>query len=146
MGGPNTIRANISYSDGSGSSTKTKDQGNQSQTDDNSTTSLIVLETEPMTLPELKITASDCIATLSWYFDSKEKPDSFEVQYSKDNYQYSKIGVVPILKSSGGPYKYTYNQGTGQGYYCLKVDDKKGTVSYTKVVSIETKCSPKKGF
>lgn len=151
---PLIVGGNISYIIGPNpllGGSQNASQGNTSIIDDNSTTSVKVIATKSVpvvsVLSDFNISAKNCDAILSWKIEPKNKIDSFEVEYSKNDLQFTKVGALPSNNSSSDEaYQYVYDQGNGKGYYRLKLLEKGGKFSYSKTVSVETKCIIKKGF
>ena len=101
----------------------------------------------PFVLADFGVTANGCTANLNWKTSAEKNATSFEIEYSTDGYQYTKAGAVPAKKNDkGSTYEYGYEQGPGVGYYRLKIIEKNGHFSHSKIISIDTKCIPKKGF
>lgn len=144
-GFPQTVTGNISYMVGANpllGGAQSASQGNLVVPDDNSTTSLTVAFVLPVVLSDVYATASSCNGILNWKTSSEQNISKFEVEYSKNGIQFATVGSVAAKNiSSGSTYKYVNNQGTSKGFYRLKTVDFDGNVSYSKVVSIDTKCS-----
>ena len=101
----------------------------------------------PFVLTDFGVTANGCTANLNWKTSAEKNVTSFEIEHSTDGYQYTKAGTIPAKKSTGGAsYEYAYEQGPGIAYYRLKMIEKGGTFSHSKIISIDTKCAAKKGF
>jgi hypothetical protein len=147
-GGPALIGSNVSYIFGINPNTgaQSSAQGNTSPTDDNSTTSLTASSTLPVTLSDVSADAASCNGVITWRTATEDNVDRFEVEYSKSlNSPFEVVGTVSAKNSANGStYKYVNNQGTGRGYYRLKMIDKDGTVTYSKIVVVDTKCSGSK--
>jgi len=98
-------------------------------------------------LADFRVTASECNAMLNWQTVANSAVDSFEVEYGTDGSQFSKVGSVagkPV--PAGSVYEYVRDQGNGRGYYRLKILEKAGKYTYSKIISVDTKCIIKKGF
>lgn len=96
----------------------------------------------PVVLADLSVTASSCNGILNWKTASEQNVKSFEVEYSANGVSFTKAGTVQAKNStSGSVYKYVNAQGTGRGYYRLKIVDIDGQVSYSRIVSVDTKCN-----
>lgn len=101
----------------------------------------------PFVLSDFGVTVTGCRANLSWKTTAEKNVTSFEIEHSTDGYQYTTAGTVPAKKNAGGAtYAYSYEQGSGIAYYRLKIIEKSGDASHSKIISIDTKCTPKKGF
>jgi hypothetical protein len=107
----------------------------------------VTSSTLPFVLSDFSVTANSCTANLNWKTSAEKNATSFEIEHSTDGYQYTKAGTVPAKKNAtGSTYTYTYEQGSGIAYYRLKIIEKGGQFSHSKIISIDTKCTPKKGF
>ena len=96
----------------------------------------------PVVLADINVTASSCNGVLNWKTASEQNVKSFEVEYSANGVSFTKAGTVQAKNStSGSVYKYANAQGTGRGYYRLKIVDIDGQVSYSRIVSVDTKCN-----
>ena len=96
----------------------------------------------PVVLADFYVTASSCNGVLNWKTASEQNVKSFEVEYSANGVSFTKAGTVQAKNSaSGSVYKYVNAQGTGRGYYRLKIVDIDGQVSYSRIVSVDTKCN-----
>ena len=101
----------------------------------------------PFVLSDFGVTANGCTANLNWKTSAEKNVTSFEIEHSTDGYQYTKAGTVPAKKNgTGSTYAYAYEQGPGIAYYRLKIIEKGEQFSHSKIISIDTKCTPKKGF
>jgi len=120
-------------------------QGNASPANDNSTTSLTVSPPLPVTLVDVNGSASSCNGVITWNTATEDNVDRFEIEYGKTLMTMTTVGTVTAKNSANGStYKYVYNQGTGRGFYRLKIIDKDGTVTYSKYISVDASCSGKK--
>jgi hypothetical protein len=101
----------------------------------------------PFVMSDFGVTATGCTANLSWKTSAEKNVTRFEVEHSTDGYQYTTAGTVPAKKNAGGAsYSYAYEQGAGIAYYRPKIIEKGEQFSHSKIISIDTKCAPKKGF
>ena len=101
----------------------------------------------PTMLSDFNITAKDCDALLSWKTVSENNVESFDIEYGTNGLQFDKIGAVQGKNNAeGSAYDYVKDQGNGKGYYRLKIIERDGKISYSKIGSIDTKCIIKKGF
>ena len=111
-------------------------------TNQGATTEINVSMVLPVVLSDFNVTASSCNGVINWKTVSEEKVSSFEVQYSSNGVQFTKVGAVqPKNSASGSAYKYVNDQGTSKGYYRLKIIDVDGQFVYSRIISIDTKCS-----
>ena len=107
-----------------------------------STDVLVSFSVLPVSLADFNVTASSCNGILNWKTLSEDKVKSFEIEYSKNGVQFSKVGSVQAKNSAtGSTYRFVNEQGTAKGYYRLKVVDIDGQSSYSRIVSVDTKCS-----
>jgi hypothetical protein len=101
----------------------------------------------PLVLADFSATASGCNAILGWKTSAEKKLTDFEIEQSTDGYEFTKIGTLPAKNNAAGSaYEFTYDQGPGSRFYRLKMIEKGGAFSHSKMISIDTKCTPKKGF
>ena len=156
-GGPNNMAGNISYYFISGGNlllanppyipgTQSSAQGNDPN-DDNGSSSLTVATVLAVSLTTITSTASDCSATIKWNTVKEDAGSTFDVEYSPDGARFVKVGTVAGRSATGAKYEYSYSQGSGKGYYRLKIGTRSGgSISYSKVVNITTICNEKKAF
>lgn len=100
-------------------------------------------------ITDFNVKANECNAVLTWKTSSNNIADSFEVEYGINETAFTRVGVLQNKNSnsnSGSTYEYVKDQGNSKGYYRLKIFEKGGKFSYSKTVSINTKCIIKKGF
>jgi hypothetical protein len=96
----------------------------------------------PVVLADLSVTANSCNGIVNWKTASEQNVKSFEVEYSANGVTFTTAGTVQAKNStSGSVYKYVNAQGTGRGFYRLKIVDIDGQVSYSRIVSVDTKCN-----
>jgi len=96
----------------------------------------------PVVLADFNVTGNSCNGIVNWKTATEQNVKSFEVQYSTNGTDFTVAGSVLAKNStSGSVYRYVNNQGTGRGYYRLKVIDIDGQVSYSRIVSADTKCN-----
>ena len=125
-----SLHATATNTDGDGS--------NQAATAD----VLVSFSVLPVSLADFSVTASSCNGVLNWRTLSEDKVKNFEIEYSNNGVQFTKVGAVQSKNSAtGSTYKYVNNQGTAKGFYRLKVVDIDGQFSYSRIVSVDTKCS-----
>ena len=101
----------------------------------------------PEVVSDFKGAADNCNAVLSWKASSESKVDSFIVEYGITETEFTK-GVVAAPRKTDAVSKYEFknDQGTGRSYYRVKIFHGDGRVSYSKTLSVDTKCPVKKGF
>ena len=101
----------------------------------------------PEIITDFNVTAKECDAILKWKVSQATAIDSFEIEYGTNETQLTKAGAVPVNTTTGIlTYEHTHYQGIGRGYYRLKIINRDGKFSFSKTVSIDTKCIIKKGF
>ena len=96
---------------------------------------------------DLNVKANECNAVLTWKTSSNNIADSFEVEYGINETAFTRVGVLQNKNNNSDlTYEFVKDQGNSKGYYRLKIIAKGGKFSYSKVVSVDTKCIIKKGF
>lgn len=114
------------------------DGSNQAATTEINVTATVL----PVILADFNVSASSCNGVLNWKTSTEDKVKNFEIQYSSNGTSYTTVGTVDAKNSANGStYKYVNAQGTGRGYYRLKIVDIDGQVTYSKVVSVDTRCN-----
>ncbi len=99
----------------------------------------------PVILSDFSGAPNSCNGVLSWKTATEDNVDRFEIEYSANGAQFNTVGTVSAKNSNAGAsYKYVNDQGTSRGYYRLKVIDKNGQFTYSKIVAINTVCNGKK--
>lgn len=88
--------------------------------------------------------SNECDALLSWKAEDN-RIEKIEVEYGPNEAQFAVVGAGKANRSTGAG-EYSHYQGNGKGYYRLKITEKNGSVSHSKVISVDTKCVVKKGF
>lgn len=148
LGGPSTISGNVGYITANNpllpGNALNASQGNQNNTNDNSTTSLIVtLPLLVVRLTDFTATGNLCTAQLAWSTSSEENFNKFDIEYSTNGRDFSVIGSVSGTggPSTGANYRFAYDQNTSKGYYRLKMIDRDGTVNYSKSIAVATRCN-----
>jgi len=101
----------------------------------------------PELVTDFNVTAKECDAILKWKVSSASPIDSFEIEYGTNESQMTKVGAVAAKTTADGlTFDYSHYQGIGRGYYRLKIINKNGKFSFSKIENIDTKCIIKKGF
>ena len=142
MGGkavtPSPTVITLASSLAAGATTSDINGTNQSATTQINVTATVL----PIVLADFNVVANSCNGIVNWKTGYEQNVSNFEVEYSSNGTVFTKAGAVQARNSaSGSVYKYVNAQGTGRGYYRLKVIDIDGTVSYSNIVSIDTKCN-----
>lgn len=97
----------------------------------------------PITLATFEGVGDKCDAKLNWTASSEVNFKSYEVEVSKDGQTFDKVGVVNASVSNVGVYQFNPSQPSGKSFYRLKMIDKDGKVSYSKIINVVTNCSDK---
>ena len=90
----------------------------------------------PVELANFSVTENNAITTINWTTANELDSDFFEVQRSKDGYNFEKIGNVPAQGTSQNLNKYTFKDmrpNMGQNYYRLKMVDTDGAFEYSSI-------------
>lgn len=95
----------------------------------------------PVTITEMDGIADKCNAQVKWSTSNETNLKQFEMEVSTDGVKFEKAGT--IRSSSTGKYQFNTTQGAGKAYYRLKIIDKDGSVTYSKIVPITTECNNK---
>lgn len=146
-GGPALVGGNVGYIFGINPNTGAQSsiQGNTSPADDNSASSLTASTTLPVMLTDVSGSAISCNGVITWNTATEDNVDRFEVEFGKTIMTMTTVGTVTAKNSaSGSAYKYVHNQGTGRGYYRLKMIDRDGSVQYSKYLTVDASCTGKK--
>lgn len=113
----------------------------------NANTFITVSMVAPVILADITATDNSCNGVLDWRTTSEDNVSRFEVQYSQTPSNWQTVGTVAAKgNGNGASYKYVNNQGSTRGYYRLLIVDRDGTVSYSKIVTVETRCTGKKSI
>lgn len=121
--------------------------GSNNPSNDVSTAPLIVTTALATTLTDLSTESADCIAKIKWTAANEDAGTRYEVEYSADNRNFVKVTTIPGRSNgTATAYEYAYNQGSGRGFYRLRMVNANGTASYSRIVPATTKCNVKKVF
>lgn len=97
------------------------------------------LTTLPLHLLEFKAEENDGKSNLHWKTENEENTLKFIVEHSSDGITYSSIGVVAAKEFTTTQEEYQFihsNPTVGENYYRLKMVDRDGKYTYSKVVSL----------
>jgi hypothetical protein len=155
---PSTVSANIKYRTGNfdcncsgtcpGLGPTWSSQGNIDPgfSSDNSSTSITVNPTVlPVVLSAFTVAPAGCDAAISWTTVSELNFDHFDIEYSSDASNYTKVGSVKANNiATGSSYSYRYTQPAGYGYYKLRMVDKDGSSKYSQSVAMYNRCKEPK--
>ena len=97
----------------------------------------------PVTINSIDAVSNKCNAQIKWSTSNETNLKKFEVEVSTNGINFEKAGAFNPSASSAGNYEFNTTQGTGKGYYRLKIIDKDGSISYSKIVTVNTSCSDK---
>jgi hypothetical protein len=101
----------------------------------------------PITLSNFNVVVDNCNANLKWTTAHESNLSAFEIEYSPDALLFSKVGTVqPTNNTNGSSYSFAYTQAHSTGYYRLKVIERDATISYSRIVSVQTNCNGKKSI
>lgn len=96
--------------------------------------------TLPLNIISFNASASNANTRLVWQTDNQADVDRFEIERSGINSStYTVVGSVPVNNSSSGTYSFTDLNARNyitKGYYRLKVIDKDGRFTYSRIVLV----------
>lgn len=92
----------------------------------------------PVILIDFAAKKSGTSAVLNWKIDPVDIPQAFEIWKSADGINFNKIGVVSGIDGITD-YTYTDVLTDGNNYYRLRIADKDGSVTFSKIVGISDK-------
>jgi hypothetical protein len=99
----------------------------------------------PVSLISFKASVSACTSIrLNWITASEANNKGFDVEYSTDGNQFTKIVFVEAKPNSGNgnTYDYFFNSGgNSHNYFRLKQLDINGQFSYSSIVSVKNNCN-----
>lgn len=100
--------------------------------------------TVPIHLTDFKGSVeNDCGFKLDWTAENQQNTIRYEIEYSTDGTNFTKVGEVTGNRSSNSStYTFSYNPGTQQNaYFRLKSVDQFGMDAYSQVLSIVNTCA-----
>jgi len=101
----------------------------------------------PLVLTDFSVTASSCNGIVNWKTVSEDNVDRFEIEFSSNGVLFTNAGTVKAKNSANeSVYRYVNAQANGRGYYRLKIIDRDNKFSYSKIISIDTKCNGRKSL
>lgn len=122
--------------------TATATEGDLNGFNQNASTQVSVAAVLPVVLADFNVTASSCNSVLNWRTLSENKVKNFEIQYSSNASSFTTVGTINAKNSANGAtYKYVNAQGNGRGFYRVKMVDLDGQVSYSNILSVDTRCN-----
>ena len=99
--------------------------------------------TLPVKLESFEGFGEKCDAQLKWSTSTEINLKQYLVEVSKDGFSFEKAGSIYPSNANAGKYQFNTTQDNGLSYYRLKMIDNDGSYAYSKIVSINTKCSDK---
>jgi len=86
---------------------------------------------------------NNCIAQLKWKTTNEQDIKNYEVEYSADGNNFIKAGIISARNTNAETvYQFNYNLGPGSyHYFRLKINETDGSNSYSRVITINKKCS-----
>ncbi|MCY7291836.1 MAG: T9SS type A sorting domain-containing protein, partial [Ferruginibacter sp.] len=97
----------------------------------------------PVKLESIDGFSEKCNAQLKWSTSNEVNLSKFEVEVSKDGASFDRAGTLNPSSANAGNYQFNTTQSNGKNYYRLKIIDKDGSFTYSKVIPISTSCSDK---
>ena len=97
------------------------------------------LSTLPVTWLSFTATKQSTVVALNWSTATEQNTKDFKIQHSVNATDWNDIGTVPAAGNSTTEHRYSFsanNPVSGLNYYRLLQRDMNGTVSYSKVISI----------
>ncbi len=99
----------------------------------------------PIILDEFSGKADNCSALVKWSTSFESNLSKFEIESSNNGVDFTKVGSVDAKNATtGASYQFSWNQTSNSTFYRLKVIDKDGSITYSKIVNIVTNCNGKK--
>lgn len=99
----------------------------------------------PLTIKTQEGKSENCSAIAKWTTSNETNVAKFEIQTSNDGVNFVSIGTVNgVNLATENNYQYTWKQEGGKIYYRLKVIDKDGSFTFSKVVPIIIDCKSNK--
>jgi hypothetical protein len=91
----------------------------------------------PVVLKDFQLSTNNNTTTLTWASGTEINFNKYAVQFSNDGINYYEVGAV---NGKGSNSNYTFNYAhNGTGYFKLKMIDKDGTYTYSKVLQVTNK-------
>ena len=97
----------------------------------------------PVKLESIDGLGEKCNAQVKWSTSNEINLSKFEIEVSKNAVDFDRAGTVKPSSSNAGNYQFNTTQSSGKNYYRLKIIDKDGSFTYSKVITISTSCSDK---
>jgi len=93
----------------------------------------------PVTLTSFTVSKEQTSALLNWSTSQETNSESFSIEHSLNAKNWNKIGIVLSNSESSTLRKYNFkhkNPAAGENFYRLKMFDKDGTYTYSKIQSL----------
>ena len=97
----------------------------------------------PVKLESIDGLGEKCNAQVKWSTSNEINLSKFEIEVSKNAVDFDRAGTIKPSSSNAGNYQFNTTQSSGKNYYRLKIIDKDGSFTYSKVITISTSCSDK---
>ena len=98
----------------------------------------ITINNLPVELDFLKATFNNKNTEINWHTSTELNTSHFTIQHSTDGISFTDIGTVKAIGSGANGYQFiNNNSANGINYYRLESVDKDGSISYSKVVSVQ---------
>ena len=92
----------------------------------------------PVKLASFNAAVSNKFVKMSWQTATELNVAHFSVQHSTDGSNFTSVGTVKAIGNGSNNYQFTDAQPTkGNNFYRLQIVDKNGTISYSKVVTVQ---------
>jgi Secretion system C-terminal sorting domain len=113
--------------------------------DDNSTSTITVTATLPLTLIDLKSTITNCEPTLHWTTTNEINTDRFEIERCNINsLDWKKVGTLAANGNSTNNINYSFTDkniaSIDKIIYRLKMIDQDGRFTYSKILPVLVNC------
>ena len=97
----------------------------------------------PVKLESIDGLGEKCNAQVKWSTSNETNLSKFEIEVSKNGIDFDRAGTIKPSSSNAGNYQFNTTQSSGKNYYRLKIIDKDGSFTYSKIIPISTSCSDK---
>ena len=99
--------------------------------------SITIIQGLPVTISAFNATAVGNTILTNWHTENELNTSYFIIQHSTDGTSLNDIGTVKAVGTGGNSYQFMDIKPTnGINYYRLKIVDKNGAISYSKLVSV----------
>ncbi len=85
---------------------------------------------------------NNCAADLKWKTQNEQNLQAYEIEYSNDAINYTRVASVPAVNSNAEiSYLYRFDLGAGtEHYFRLKIKEANGNYSYSSIATVTKKC------